>query len=119
MDFQRARAAHNQALFRHVNNRIEEFSERFQLQEETLSCVCECSDVACIERIGIPPGEYQRIRRHPNEFIIKPRHEIPQVEEVAHREMRWIVVRKLGVGADVEVDLETPPSDDSPVGLDR
>ena len=66
----------------------------------------------CLERIEVSHDEYARVRRHANEFIVKPGHEIPQVEEVVHRETRWIVVRKLGVGAEIAAELDGAAPDD-------
>lgn len=105
IDHQRERAARNQALFRQVNNRIEELVQRFQLEAEGFSCVCECADVECAERIEVPHDEYERIRRRPTEFIVKPGHELPEVEEVVHRESRWVIVRKIGAAAEVAEKL--------------
>ena len=112
LDHQRARAARNQSLFREVNRRIEELAEKFQAREESFTCVCECADQTCLERIEVSHDEYARVRRHANEFIVKPGHEIPQVEEVVHRETRWIVVRKLGVGAEIAAELDGAAPDD-------
>ncbi len=106
LDRRRERAARNESLFRQVNERIDELAQKFQLREETLSCVCECADPMCVERIEISHHEYERVRKHPEEFIIRPGHEVSQVEEVVHRETRWIVVRKVGVAATVAAELQ-------------
>ena len=104
LDVQRRRAGENQALFRTVNYRIDELNRRFG-SSEVSRFVCECLEPACVELIAIPHDEFERIRRNPTEFFVIPGHEVPQVEEVVHRDERWLVVRKLGVGAKVAAEL--------------
>jgi hypothetical protein len=89
-----------------VNEHIEEVNgELFAEQDEMRDYVCECMDTSCAERLSIPHDEYERIRRHPAEFVLVSGHEVPEVEEVVDRTDRWIVVRKLGAGARVAADL--------------
>jgi hypothetical protein len=103
-DTQRDRAARNQSLFRAVNEQIEAVSTGFE-KDMPQQYVCECLDLACSELIFLPHEEYARIRRHANEFVILPGHEDLQVEEVVAAQPRWLIVRKLGVGATVAAEL--------------
>jgi hypothetical protein len=104
-DLQQERAARNQALFRMVNEHIEEVNRHLGADDEVREYVCECLDTSCADRLSIPHGEYQRIRRNPAQFVLAPGHEQPQVEEVVDRTDHWVVVRKLGAGAKVAIEL--------------
>lgn len=106
LDLQRERAGRNQATFRAVNERIAELSSEFQLDDGGALYVCECDDMSCLERIAISHDEYRRVRRHPTEFFVVPGHEHLEVEEIVDRTDRWLVVRKLGAGATVAVELD-------------
>src|SRR5690348_15218105 len=102
LERQRARAGRNQSLFREVNERIEELSSGSA--EAEAEYVCECLDLACVETIVMSHREYARIRRNPIEFFVCPGHEQPTVEDVVHRDMRWVIVRKVGAGAVAAVE---------------
>lgn len=105
LDLQRERAARNQAVFREVNEKIDQLNVRLSDLNAASEYVCECLDLSCTELISIPHDEYARIRRDPTEFVIVPGHEQPHVEEVVHREPRWLVVRKQGVAGAVAAQL--------------
>ena len=109
LDLQRERAARNQATLRSVNERIDGLSAVFQPDDNAQYVyVCECDDMSCLERIAISHDEYRRVRRHPTEFFVVPGHERPEVEEVVDQNSRWLVVRKIGVGATVATELAQP-----------
>jgi hypothetical protein len=59
------RAARNQALFREVNERLEELARTFADVAGTAVFTCECFDLSCVEQIDIPLAEYEAIRSHP------------------------------------------------------
>ncbi len=101
LDRQRERAAHNQALFRQINQRIDELTTRFSEPGEEVGYVCECIETDCIELLSIPHDTFEQIRRHPREFIVVPGHEDLTVEEVVDQTPRWLVVRKLGAGGEL------------------
>lgn len=106
LDVQRERAARNQALCRTINQHIDELNGLLLDREESLpQYICECLDMSCTERIAMPHAEYRQIRRHPTEFIVLDGHQDLQVEEVVHRDTRWIIVRKIGVGATIATEL--------------
>jgi hypothetical protein len=102
------RVALNEAVFREVNDRIEELAESFQLQNEPLNLVCECGDPTCVEHISIPHDEYEAVRREPTHFAVSPGHEIPDVEEIVEKRRGYDVVRKRE-GAPAKIAEETDP----------
>jgi hypothetical protein len=84
----------NEAVFREVNERIEDLAETFQLKDEPLDLVCECGDAACVRRITMTRTEYEELRSEPRQFAVHPGHEYPDVEEVVERRKGYDIVSK-------------------------
>jgi hypothetical protein len=84
----------NEAVFREVNERIENLAQRFELQEEPLDLVCECGDADCVRHISMTRAEYEEIRSDPRQFAVHPGHEYPDVEEVIERRKGYDIVNK-------------------------
>jgi len=83
----------NEALFREVNERIDDLRSGLGL-DRTFEIVCECSDAQCVERFRIITDEYTELRRDVHNFAVVPGHEAPDVERVvAHRD-QYLVVEK-------------------------
>ena len=97
-------AAKTQALFRTVNERVGELNEAFAPVVPIGEWVCECLDLACVRTILMPLDEYERIRAHPNRFFVLRGHEAPAVERIVESLDRYVVVEKLGAGADFAVE---------------
>jgi recombinational DNA repair protein RecR len=102
------RVGHNEALFRQVNERIEDLNEAFAHASQTFSVVCECADLSCTEHIDVPPAVYERTRQDSARFLVKPGHEAPDVEHVAEADGTYVVVEK-GAPAARRVAEETDP----------
>ena len=91
-DRRKEQLARNEALFREVNERVQEVSEdRATL---TTDFVCECGDATCTQTIALRDEEYEHVRADPRLFVIVPGHEVPDVEEVVAENERFYVVRK-------------------------
>ena len=86
------RLALNEALFREVNERINELADEFDLK--TLDIVCECDQIDCSERVEIAHDAYEQLRADPTLYAVVPGHDSPEVESVVAREKRYDVVRK-------------------------
>ena len=84
--------ARNEALFREVNERVEEVSEGSALEE--IDFLCECGDTECTESIAIARSEYEQVRSDPLRFAVAPGHQINGVEDVVEQNDRYYVVRK-------------------------
>jgi hypothetical protein len=91
-DRRKHQIARNEALFREVNERVQEVSENRATL--TTDFVCECGDAGCTETVPLRDEEYEQVRADPLLFAIVPGHEIPDVEEVIARSQRFFVVRK-------------------------
>jgi hypothetical protein len=111
LDERKKRIALNETVFREVNEQIERLS-REVLQtdrDETMSIVCECGEIACVERLSVPVGEYERIRVNPLLFFVIAGHEIPDVEDVVEQTDAYLVVRKRpeAVGGEIAVEKDS------------
>ena len=84
----------NEAVFREVNERIEDLAERFNLQDRPLDLVCECGDGNCVERIAMTHAEYEELRSDPRQFAVFPGHTYGEIEEVLDRRRGYDLVRK-------------------------
>ena len=100
------RAAENQSLFREVNERIERLNESFAAAAEATDWVCECADTSCMERISMTLGEYEALRRVSNSFAVVPGHEMLEVELVVEEQNGYLVVSKVGAGAELARKLD-------------
>ena len=84
----------NEAVFREVNERIEDLAERFNIQDQPLDLICECADETCKERISMGHAEYEELRSDSRQFAVYPGHEYGEVEDVVARRRGYDIVRK-------------------------
>jgi hypothetical protein len=109
MDDRARRIGRNEAIFREVNEQIERLNDRFHsVAADVLQLVCECGRLECVEQLTVPLRTYEEARADPALFVIKPGHEIPDVEQVVTREDEYFVVRK-HPGGPAELAVETDP----------
>ena len=83
---------------------------RFQhLAEEELAFICECADETCVQRVSLKISQYDDVRAIPARFVVAPGHEAtPLVERVIFRSSEFVIVRKIGLAADVARELTKP-----------
>jgi hypothetical protein len=106
VDTRTERIGRNEALFRKVNDQIEGVNEAFGTITGTMSILCECGKLECIEQIDLTVDEYGSLRADPRRFGVKPGHELPDVERVVERHERYFVVEKAeGDAAKLAEDL--------------
>jgi hypothetical protein len=99
--------AKNEALFRQVNERIEEVNSN--LDSDGLSdFLCECGDDDCTTPISMTLAEYEEVRSVPTYFAIAPGHETVDVEDVVRSGDRYAVVEKQA-GEAARIAVETDP----------
>jgi hypothetical protein len=94
MDERARRVGANEALFRHVNERILEVGERFGIGAAEADFVCECGDASCTELVALTLEEYEAVRVSPYRFFVVPGHDISDVEDVVEHHQRYDVVEK-------------------------
>ena len=102
------RMAHNEALFREINEGIRR--GHWPGEEGSLNSFrCECANLGCTEMLVLSFSEYEQVRRHPRRFIVSPGHERLDVEVVVETQPNYLVVQKTGeAGAAAE---EADPRD--------
>ncbi|SRR2546425_12485943 len=88
------RIALNEAVFREVNERIEDLAEAFDLKSQPLDLVCECGDAKCVERISMAHPEYERVRSDPHLFAVYPGHEVADIEDLVEKRKGYHIVAK-------------------------
>jgi hypothetical protein len=99
----------NEALFREVNEQIEQLNLRSPGRgPATMQIVCECGSATCVERFEVELEEYERARKDPRRFLVVPGHEIPDVEIVIERNDAYVVVEKNDAEAE-QIAEETDP----------
>lgn len=91
MSMREERIGRNEAVFREVNERIEEVAETLETQ---LDFICECGDASCAQPISMTRAEYEHVRSDPQQFAVYPGHERADLEEVVERRTTHNVVRK-------------------------
>jgi hypothetical protein len=93
------RMAKNEALFRSVNERVKDLSDRLSLVDvadgpSVEEYLCECVDVECMERVQVRGEEYERVRSNPLWFFVALGHVAPEIERVVDENERFAVVEK-------------------------
>jgi hypothetical protein len=110
MDERGSRIGENEALFRRVNEQIEDVNDAFGHLTGDFSIVCECGEQTCVDQITIGVGVYEEIRAEPTRFFVRPGHVIPDVEHVVAREGDfWVVQKREGEPAELARRLDTRP----------
>jgi hypothetical protein len=97
-----AKGAHNQALMREVNERIEQIAEDAAHPE----FLCECADPDCVETLSLSIAEYEAVRSSPLHFPIKPSHDYTEFERVIEENERYVVVEKFGKAGEIAARLD-------------
>ena len=101
------RIAANEALFREVNEQREELNSD-RARQGRFEVVCECGAGSCSEPISIRINDYELVRSHSTWFIVKPGHEIEDVEDVVQWHDTFNVVEKRA-GRAAELVREADP----------
>jgi hypothetical protein len=107
MDERERRMAQNEALFREVNERVNDVAGA--VRDDTTSTfeyLCECSNTDCTFRIELTRAEYEEIRSEPTQFAVRPDHYIPEVERVVSENPRYAIVRKIGEAGEYVEQLD-------------
>ncbi|CAN5653009.1 hypothetical protein BH23PAT2_BH23PAT2_07920 [soil metagenome] len=95
----------NEAVFRNANEEVtkglhdleemantEGYAELPDKDNLPIHFFCECSDENCRERIVMDLTEYDDLHNNRKLFVIKPKHEVRQIEKVVKKNAdHWIV----------------------------
>jgi hypothetical protein len=107
VDSRQQRVAKNEALFRRVNERIEEINQALDGDSES-DFLCECGDDDCTAPVSVTLSEYEEVRTNPRRFLIAHGHDVIDVERVIRETDRYAVVAKLSGEAE-RIAVETDP----------
>jgi hypothetical protein len=88
------RIGENEALYRQVNENLEELNQAFGTVSGVFEVKCECGSLECTEHVTVPREVYEQVRANSAHFIIKPDHEFPEAEHVVERHDQFVIVRK-------------------------
>jgi hypothetical protein len=100
------RLAHNEAVFRRVNERIREVAGRHGLDGHIYEFVCECANPDCVQRVMLTIPEYETIRADGTRFVLAGGHDLDEIETVVAERAGHVVVEKVGVAANVADALD-------------
>ncbi len=89
------RLGHNEAVFRDVNERIEQGQWPGE-RGAPVAFRCECSSLGCNLLVEMTLDEYEHARADPRHFVLVPGHELPEVEVVVERRTGYVIVEKVG-----------------------
>jgi hypothetical protein len=106
------RLALNEAMFREVNERVEDMTKTFESDTGTFEILCECADTACTDRLSVPTAAYERVRADPTHFLLHADHDDPTVERVIETHESYIVVEKEGREVERVVEQTDPRADE-------
>ena len=109
MDERARRIGENEALFRAVNEQVEELQRGMAtVSDDQMHIVCECGELECAERLVVPLEKYEQVRSVATLFLIVPGHDKPGVEDVVELAGAFAVVRKRD-GGPAELASATDP----------
>ena len=102
------RVARNEALFREINERVEDVADSFDIRGEgnslRIEFVCECGSLECLGRIELTRAQYEVVRADPRRFAVVRGHDNPLIERVVEEHGEFAVVEKLDHAADLAVE---------------
>ena len=88
------RVAHNEALYRAVNEQVEQLNDAFADLTGDFAIICECGDLQCMDEIRVPRKVYEHARASSHRFILKPGHQMDDVEDVIETHHDFLMVEK-------------------------
>ena len=91
-DEEGARIARNEAVFRIVNEDIEDLATGAEVAR--FDIVCECGSEGCVEMISVTRAAYEAVRADPERFFVKHGHVFPEVEAVVETQENYLIVDK-------------------------
>ena len=89
------RIARNEALYRQLNERIEEIKEASGARGTKFEIVCECGKEDCTEMMVVSYAVYERTRANSARFLVKPGHEEPDLATVVEEHRGYVVSEKV------------------------
>jgi hypothetical protein len=98
------RLARNEALFREVNERVDDLAAEHEYADQYY--LCECANPDCTFQVGMARSEYESVRSDPTRFFVLPGHYTPEIESLVTKNQRYWVVEKVGPAAEYVEHLD-------------
>ena len=98
----------NEAVFREVNERIEDLAETFDLKTPPSTSSASAATPPASSASAMTRTEYEELRSESHQFAVHPGHEYPDVESVVARLKGYDVVRK-NRGVPKQIAEQTDP----------
>jgi hypothetical protein len=111
VDERERRMTQNEALFREVNERVQEKAEAFG-SAGTFEYLCECANADCTFQVSLTPAQYESVRADPTQFVVLPLHFTPEIEVMVSEDVGFWIVKKVGEAGDYVEELD-PRSQDT------
>jgi hypothetical protein len=105
MDDRDRRMAHNESLFREVNERVNDVAGALR-NDASYEYLCECSNTDCTFRVPLTRAEYEGVRAEPTQFVVRRDHFLPEIETVVMQNERYAIVRKTGEAGEYAEKLD-------------
>jgi hypothetical protein len=99
VDEREKRMAQNEALFREVNERVQDVADNLAI-DHLREYFCECANADCSFRLTLTRSQYESVRADPTQFVVLPLHFTPEVETMAGEYDGYWIVRKTGEAGD-------------------
>ena len=95
MEERKRRIGENEALFRAVNEQVEDMQRAMaSVSDDRMHIVCECGDIKCADRLVVSVAKYEQVRADSTLFFVVPGHDLPEAEDVVEHGDGFDVVRK-------------------------
>ncbi len=95
----------NEALFREVNERVQEKAEALS-SGGAFEYFCECANADCTFQVSLTVAEYEQVRSDPTQFVVLPLHFTPEIEVLVTENEGYWVVKKVGAAGDYVEKLD-------------
>ena len=94
MEDRERRLGLNEAMFREVNERVEEVNQAFGSITGQFEIFCECGDLGCTEQLTIAAARYEDVRSDATWFAVIPGHDVATVEQIVASHRAYDIVQK-------------------------
>jgi len=105
VDERERRMTRNEALFREVNERVQEKAEAFG-DGTAFEYFCECANPDCTFQITLTRAQYENVRSDPTQFAVLPLHFTPEIETLVRESEGYWIVKKIGEAADYVEEVD-------------
>jgi hypothetical protein len=100
------RLAKNEAVFRDVNERVEEVARTPGAAGALTEFLCECVNGDCYEHVQLSLAEYEQVRSNATHFLVAPGHVDTTIETLVRETERFAIVEKQGEAAEEAKELD-------------